>query len=65
MYKKYSELRDKAGFNDLAVARATGIPQSTIYDWKQRSEKDESAQISVNHLAKIAKLFKVKIEVFL
>ena len=61
MYAKYAELRDKAGLNDLQVAEKTGIPQSTIYDWKQRSAKDASAGISVKHLLKISKLLKCNV----
>jgi hypothetical protein len=38
------------------VAERTGIPQSTIYDWKQRAAKDANAGISAIYLAKIAKV---------
>lgn len=51
--------------NDHSVAVATGIPQSTIYDWKQRSANDPKAKLSVDNLAKIAVLFGVPIETFL
>ena len=65
MYQKYSELRDNRKMNDHSVSVATGIPQSTIYDWKQRSANDPKAKLSVDNLAKIAALFEVPIEVFL
>lgn len=65
LYRKYSELRDKREMNDHSVAVATGIPQSTIYDWKQRSANDPKAKLSVDNLAKIAVLFGVPIETFL
>lgn len=65
MYKKYADLRDERGYNDLRVAKETGIPQSTIYDWKQRCERNEDARISINALAKIAKLLQKPIEYFL
>lgn len=51
--------------NDHSVSVATGIPQSTIYDWKQRSANDPKAKMSVDNLAKIATLFEVPIETFL
>lgn len=56
MYTRYAEIRDKAGLNDRQVAERTGIPQSTIYDWKQRAAKDVNAGISAIYLAKIAKV---------
>ena len=61
MYKKYAEARDAKGLNDNAVARATGIPASTLYDWKQRSEKDENAGISTYTLWRIAKVLEVEL----
>ena len=61
MYSKYAELRDKAGLNDLQVAKKTGIPQSTIYDWKQRAAKDPLAGISAINLSKIAKVLKCNV----
>ena len=65
MYQKYSELRDARGLTDYQVAQQTGIPQSSIYDWKQRAEKNAGALISVSALSKIASLFDVSIEAFL
>ena len=65
MYQTYARLRDERGLTDYQVAQKTGIPQSSIYDWKQRTEKSASAAISVNALAKIAALFEVPIETFL
>ena len=65
MYSKYAILRDERGYNDHQVATATGIPQSTIYDWKQRSERDANAKISIDNLVKITRLFGVPMEAFL
>ena len=65
MYAKYAKLRDEQGFNDLKVAEAVKIPPSTIYDWRQRSEENPSAKLSVDKLYLIAKLFGVSIEYFL
>ena len=65
MYTKYAELRDKKGLNDAKVAEATGIPVSTIYDWKQRSENDSRANMSAENLSKIARFFEVPMEYFL
>lgn len=65
MYAKYAKLRDERGMTDNAVAVATGITQSTIYDWKQRTEKDPSASLSIANAAKIAEFFGVPLEYFL
>lgn len=54
MYVLYAEYRDERGLTDNAVAKAVGITASTIYDWKQRSAKNPTARLSVDHLKKIA-----------
>ena len=61
MYKVYSKLRDARGLTDYEVAIKTGIPQSSIYDWKQRSQKNEGASMSITSLQKIASLFEVSL----
>ena len=65
MYAKYAKLRDERGMSDNKVAVMTGITQSTIYDWKQRSERDKNAKMSLDNISKIARLFGVPIETFL
>ena len=34
MYQNYTKLRDERKLSDYAVAKNTGIPQSTFTDWK-------------------------------
>lgn len=65
MYSKYAKLRDERGMNNLQVANAVGIPQSTLYDWQQRDAKKPGAKLSVDNLSKLAVYFGVKIEYFL
>ena len=65
MYTRYAQLRDERGFTDNAVATKTGIPQSTIYDWKQRSANNADASLSADKLLLIARLFEVPLETFL
>lgn len=62
MYAKYAKIRDERGLSDLAVANGAGVPQSTIYDWKQRSTENSKAALSVAHLKKIADFLKVSID---
>ena len=65
MYSKYAKIRDSKGLTDNAVAKETGITQSTIYDWKQRAQENPKAGLSIQNLSTIAKFFKVPIEYFL
>ena len=65
MYERYAKLRDEKKMNDLNVAEATGIPSSTIYDWRQRSAENPKAKLSVDNLARIAAFFGVSIEYFI
>lgn len=65
MYARYAKIRDERKLNDLQVAEATGIPSSTIYDWRQRSAENPKAGLSADKLLKIAKLLEKPIEFFL
>lgn len=65
MYKIYEQLRNERGLTDYAVAKKTGIPQSSLYDWKQRSEKNENAAMSIGAIRKIADVLGVSIETFI
>ena len=60
MYKKYEELRDKAGVTDYRVSMDTGIPKSTFSEWKSGRSKPK-----LEKLVKIADYFGVSIEYFL
>lgn len=64
MYKIYEQLRNERGLTDYAVAKETGIPVSSIYDWKQRSEKNSNATMSLGAITKIAAALNVPIESF-
>lgn len=59
MYDKYVELRDKKGVRDADVSRATGIPQSTLSEWKSKSNP------KIDKLAKIADFFGVTVDYFI
>ena len=65
MYSKYAAIRDAAGMTDNQVAIAANVPPSTMYDWKQRAEKNGKAKINVEHAAAIARVLGVTIEAFL
>ena len=66
MYAKYAVFRDKLGLNDLTVSKMSGVPQSTIYEWRQRSEKWKEGEkvplLSAENLQKVATALGVKIE---
>lgn len=57
MYTKYVQLRDAKGVTDYAVSKATGIPQSTLTDWKTGRSKPK-----LDKLIRIAKYFDVLID---
>ena len=60
MYRKYIELRDKAGVTDYRVAKETGIVRSTFTDWKSGKSEPKTEK-----LKKIADFFGVSIDFFL
>ncbi len=64
MYARYAKLRDDRNMTDNSVAVASGITQSTIYDWKKRSETNPNASLSVENLSRIAKVFDVPLDYF-
>ena len=60
LYKKYAELRDKAGVTDYEVGKRTGIATSTISNWKAGRYTPKTDKIK-----KIADFFDKPIEYFL
>lgn len=60
MYAKYAKLRDDRAMNDNEVAKAIGISNAILSEWK--SEKHTP---SLQTMFKIAKFFDVPIETFL
>ena len=59
MYEKYCKLRDDANLTDYAVAKKTGIGQSTFTDWKKGKSVPKT-----DKLMKIAEAFGVPLEYF-
>ena len=59
MYKKYAELREKAGVSDYAVAKETGIPTSTLTNWKYGRYCPK-----FDKLLRLARYFGVPVEYF-
>lgn len=57
MYEKYAKLRDERGLTDYRVAQDTGIPASTLSEWKAGSYRPK-----VDKLLKIARLFNIALE---
>ena len=60
MYSKFKELLIKNNSTAYKVAKATGISQATISDWKNGKSKPK-----VDKLKKIADYFGVSIDYFL
>ena len=47
MYERYVELRNQKGVSDYRVAKDTGIPKSTFYDWKSGRSKPKIAKLKI------------------
>ena len=60
MYKKYADLRDNAGVTDYEVSKNTGVPTSTLTNWKYGRYTPKLEKIK-----KIADYFGKPIEYFL
>ena len=60
MYKKFAELLEKTNKTAYQVAQETGVPQSTLSDWKNSRSSPK-----VDKLKKLAEYFGVSIEYFL
>lgn len=56
-YPRYASIRDAHGLNDYAVSKASGVPASTISDWK-----NEKSQPGVESLIKISRVFGITVE---
>lgn len=59
MYKKYADLRDKAGVTDYEVAKRTGVSSVTLTNWKHGRYTPK-----FDKLLAIAKYFGVSVEYF-
>lgn len=60
MYQKYAELRKEAGVTDYEAGKKTGIPTSTLSNWKAGRYSPKT-----DKLKKIADFFGKPIEYFL
>lgn len=59
LYKKYAELRDKAGITDYKVAKQTGVSTSTLTNWKYGRYNPKFDKLMI-----LAKYFDVPVEYF-
>lgn len=65
MYAKYAKLRDEKNMTDYEVAKKADIPTSTLYDWKQRAQKDKNAAMSIENLSKILRVLETTLDKFM
>lgn len=59
-YKKYAELRDEKGVTDYEVSKNTGVPTSTLSNWKAGRYTPKVDKISA-----LSAYFDVSIENFI
>lgn len=63
MYPKVEALLAARGITIPELCRATGIPQTTIYDWRRRTRlEDEPVYLSAENLLLVAKFLGVTME---
>ena len=65
MYKKYLKLLQQTGKTTYQVCHDAHIPESTMSMWKRRYEEGKDSKMSLDNVAKLAKVFGVPIEYFL
>lgn len=58
MVARYRAIRDARQLTDYEVARLSGIPKSTIYDWLKRGE-EKDAGMRVEHIVALAQALRV------
>lgn len=56
-YELYAALRDSRGLTDNKVSKLTGIPQTTIANWKRKGNI-----LRVDRLMELADFFEVPLE---
>ena len=56
-YELYARLRDSKGLTDNKVAKLTGIPQTTIANWKRKGNIQR-----IDRLMELANFFEVPLE---
>jgi predicted transcriptional regulator len=61
MYQKFEQMRQQRGLTIYAVAKKSGIPQSTMYEWLKRCKTDPDAHLSAQHAASVARVLGVDV----
>ncbi len=59
---KYQKARDALGMSDYQVAKAAGVPESTLYDWLGRMEEKPYLTMSVPNMLKVAQALGVTLD---
>ena len=62
MYRNFEELLKLKNTTIYQVSKAAGIPESTLYMWKRRSQINPNAGLAVETLVRVADALEVSIE---
>lgn len=63
MYPNVERLMRERGVTIPDICEATGIPPTTIYDWRRRSKlENQPVYLSADNLLKVARFFGVTME---
>lgn len=61
MYQKFEQMRQERGLSVYAVAKHCGIPQSTLYAWRERCKSGKHASLSAAYVVQIARCLGVDV----
>ena len=59
---KYEKARDAKGMTDYQVVKASGVPDSTLYDWLGRMETNPYATMNLANMARVAAVLDVTLD---
>lgn len=62
MITKYREAVEKLGISDYEVAKLSGIPDATLYDWIARAKERPESTLSMANAVKVAKVLGITLD---
>lgn len=62
MITRYREAVEKLGISDYEVAKLSGVPDATLYDWIKRAADKPASTLSVENARKLAKFLGITLD---
>lgn len=60
--EKYQAAKDAYGLTDYQVAKESGVPVSTLYDWVGRMAETPNAGMSIGNMARVAQALGITLD---